>query len=956
MKFGANLAESQVPEWSAYYIDYKTLKKCIKSRRTATAGQDEQHEEKDSASQAQVAELIEVELLRLLDANVEKIDSFYNEKYAKLARKVRLQAPESDLLSVTAGANSARDALHDHLSSLLELRDDCRKLQWYSEVNRRGFIKITKKIDKNFAQFASNQRYLELQVFPRAFASHDSLSNDINDLQKWLLACQNLERTDQIDGRVSPAVAGTCNPLYEKQVQDVAQPTLASILKRDDHQRLLYFIESQVDDDDDMSRHRAVLHALERAMAACAFECIYQLLERSGDLALADDLDKRSAIHNFIIVIGRAKAFSSSLKNGKNAVPLAVESACYDVSSLRSQRSDDDDETMQYHEQRHAEVLQQVLDKLSTDQQAVLLLRDLHGKLPLHYAAHYGLCAMTGIMISRMKQWNPTGVPFHCVDALYWQDSDEHAPVHLSVMGRHPRTSAALLQSESDDGVSIRRQSRTASTDAALRFAVASSSSKLVRLLVDAGANVNRQNELGESALHLAARSGSDGCLQALLTASSPSCDLEGIDKTSGWTPLFHACANSHLSTVGILLAAGAQSGGSDAFGWTLLEHAMFNGHLAIVELLNVSKTPRPSEVDSAPFKIAKSLRTLMSEGRSISEQALELESIVLVSLGSMDMRNKAPIVEFDRASISSPAGTALSLVVSAQGAIGEPTIIDLPLRDDMSTIPISFTSIDPTKVKLVFDIIPTHARDAGERLGRAVGLLGSIAPSIGVRRVTLQGYLTVPILAASSLEVVGNVSFNFLIVKPCQYKFQAATEPLKFPKQNGVTVIGHRGLGKNRADTKNLQIGENTLDSFLSASKLGVPFVEFDIQLTKDHVPIVYHDFLVSETGIDAPVHALTVAQFMHANEAHELPMGHGSKGRFQARAMSVDMSNAQPNTLMENRMMFTKDYRENGYKANSRGKVVHAPFITLEKLLKKTPTSLGLNIELSMHACYIG
>ena len=34
------------------------------------------------------------------------------------------------------------------------------------------------------------------------------------------------------------------------------------------------------------------------------------------------------------------------------------------------------------------------------------------------------------------------------------------------------------------------------------------------------------------------------------------------------------------------------------------------------------------------------------------------------------------------------------------------------------------------------------------------------------------------------------------------------------------------------------------------------------DVQLTKDHVPVIYHDFLVSETGIDAPVHTLTLEQ----------------------------------------------------------------------------------------------
>ena len=34
------------------------------------------------------------------------------------------------------------------------------------------------------------------------------------------------------------------------------------------------------------------------------------------------------------------------------------------------------------------------------------------------------------------------------------------------------------------------------------------------------------------------------------------------------------------------------------------------------------------------------------------------------------------------------------------------------------------------------------------------------------------------------------------------------------------------------------------------------------DVQLTKDHIPVVYHDFLVSETGIDSPMHTITHKQ----------------------------------------------------------------------------------------------
>ena len=45
-------------------------------------------------------------------------------------------------------------------------------------------------------------------------------------------------------------------------------------------------------------------------------------------------------------------------------------------------------------------------------------------------------------------------------------------------------------------------------------------------------------------------------------------------------------------------------------------------------------------------------------------------------------------------------------------------------------------------------------------------------------------------------------------------------------------------------------------------AQVMGPSLTIADVQLTKDHVPVVYNDFLVSETGIDASVHTLTLEQ----------------------------------------------------------------------------------------------
>ncbi|KAJ1971916.1 Glycerophosphocholine phosphodiesterase [Dimargaris verticillata] len=60
------------------------------------------------------------------------------------------------------------------------------------------------------------------------------------------------------------------------------------------------------------------------------------------------------------------------------------------------------------------------------------------------------------------------------------------------------------------------------------------------------------------------------------------------------------------------------------------------------------------------------------------------------------------------------------------------------------------------------------------------------------------------------------------------------------------------------------LQVGENTVLSFVTAANLGAEYVEFDVQLTKDRVPVLYHDWTVTETGLGVPVHSLTCNEFL--------------------------------------------------------------------------------------------
>ncbi len=50
-----------------------------------------------------------------------------------------------------------------------------------------------------------------------------------------------------------------------------------------------------------------------------------------------------------------------------------------------------------------------------------------------------------------------------------------------------------------------------------------------------------------------------------------------------------------------------------------------------------------------------------------------------------------------------------------------------------------------------------------------------------------------------------------------------------------------------------------------------------------------------------------------------------------------------------MSERMKHTRDFKNKGFKGNSRGNFIQAPFTTLEEMFKKLPETIGFNIEMS-------
>ncbi|KAJ9265662.1 hypothetical protein DTO195F2_1701 [Paecilomyces variotii] len=986
MKFGRNLPRNVVPEWGSSYIKYKALKKLIK----LAADDMKAGKEPDLAG-----------FFYSLDRNLEDVDHFYNKKFADFSRRLKLLEDRFGHSRV-AGQRLELEDVEDLLAALLELRGQLRKLQWYGEVNRRGFIKITKKLDKKVPGAQAQKRYLEAKVDPAPFATNTRLSQALKHINDWLSVLGDQKVQDDASSTHSSL---SLKKVSSRPILNLPSSVLVAVdeaLRKDDTHVLLELLETLKIAADEMGDNiypKVLKNLLQRAIFTRAKSSVTVLLDRIDDLEEDDDINKRNCIHRLVISIGRAQSTSDSEQAASMVLDFPLETSNYITPAApptlqppravvketsQPQTLDRDDPSVS--------LLQHLLDHLHPRQKSALLAKDLSGRTPLHYAAQYGFRVVCEVIIEHLQAWDMFDVS-EGIDGPAWQDNEGWAPLHLSVVGGHPLTTRTLLDAENWKGSSTEKaaiRKHVSKSSAVLALATKANFVDIVQLLVDAGVDINYQDEQGETALHIAARFGHDECAKILLEGSNDQkADTELAENTYSWTPLFIACVDGSLSVVELLIEAGADLERLDSSGWTAKEHASLRGHLPIARRL-AEINPTPVVTESEPVNVPvpasssppqsslierKSNSNVNSASgssgtrspepiKSFGHRYLADESMILVSLGTMDMRKSVPAVSLDQIPVSSAHSTqldtALSIVVSASGAHGEPELIDLPIQDNISTEPIVFHSADPTKVKLLFDLIPTYAGSKDKVVGRGVALLSSIRPSIGSDRINLKGDSTVPIVAANTLEVIGSVTFNFLVITPFSHPNMSITENQTYWRtMTSTMVIGHRGLGKNFASRKSLQLGENTVQSFIAAANLGASYVEVNIQLTKDHVPVIYHDFLVSETGIDAPVHTLTLEQFLHLSEARTSRssrsgspqssdrLGNIRHATSRQRSMSVGGSEYDSSDMNE-KMKHTRDFKKKGFKGNSRGSHIQAPFATLEDLFRKLPKSVGFNMEL--------
>ncbi|GAA0141772.1 phosphodiesterase [Lithospermum erythrorhizon] len=138
--------------------------------------------------------------------------------------------------------------------------------------------------------------------------------------------------------------------------------------------------------------------------------------------------------------------------------------------------------------------------------------------------------------------------------------------------------------------------------------------------------------------------------------------------------------------------------------------------------------------------------------------------------------------------------------------------------------------------------------------------------------------------------------------------------------------VIGHRGNGMNASlstDRRMKAYKENTIASFNQASTFNIDYIEFDVQVTKDDCPIIFHDdFIVSkdkEILYEKRVTDITLSEFLSYGPQRE-------QIKQEKPLLRKDKDGKYVSWNVE-----TEDY-----------------LCTLEEAFQKVNPSLGFNIEL--------
>lgn len=838
--------------------------------------------------------------------------------------------------------------LEDLTAATVELRHAFKQLEWYGIVN---FNKILGRLRKFRPERIRNPGIHDLEVYDTQLAIQAECSHHREGLNKLLAKLDS--------NRLQAHSVSKTRSLFLQKLCGQCRASLPSsnriynALNRDDDSILDQILDNKNCGDElyfPLLHYSAILGSK---------RCIDRLLSETRSLQ-----DNGNHLHWLVIKTGREKKVWDRSNRDFNTGPTSTATEAINR-------------------------LVYIIHRLGSAAKLALYKKDSFGRLPIHHATYYGLSEVCQEILKHMTGQEESPFPISSSAGLL-PDCEGFTAFDLAVSTGNAAIVRILLENH-------RKSMNTGNTantlypdilpGILLTTALRLDCYEIVQLLNSSNIEINSTDYNGQSALHLAVRSGRADYVKILLEVSEyhDQANADVTESVYGWTPLILACVKGNSSIMELLLAVGASPRIRDLFGWTAKDHAAFRGHLSIAEKLIALEVKTPVSINGTPwagqmikdyqkkeYRIRKA-RPTFGHGESFSQIIPPDCSQILVNLGSLDSSKN--LTAIDLSSYTSPdpytpqSEADFQVEIRAVDGNQSSHLVQLPIIEDMANKPWRFLTKDASNFKLVFNIFHAHsALQTDPFLGSAIALLESLKQGLGSKRESLIRDFTIPILEKNTLKFIGTVTFYFIVVKPLAYSGQVPRVGQDLGKHNSPTIIGHRGAGQNDPSRKQLQIGENTVQSFLSAVDLGASYIEFDVQITKDNVPIVYHDFLMSETGLDAPLHNVNLEQFIHVVEAQStlaaLPCmaetrylercGDRTHAGRRPRSYSLNVYEQSEAKSLAKRMEHTFECKVSkrkgldAFKGNTRSEYIQASYMTLEKLFVELPESIRFSIEI--------
>ncbi|ROV92363.1 hypothetical protein VMCG_09128 [Cytospora schulzeri] len=482
-----------------------------------------------------------------------------------------------------------------------------------------------------------------------------------------------------------------------------------------------------------------------------------------------------------------------------------------------------------------------------------LLCRDGLGRLPLHYAAEYG---MTSVCDEMLEHIDPLQDSTAKGESLIFLVPDHLGQTPLSVAITQGKVSTielflrrlrAVGAKASQPDVNELRRIFRGLVSLAIRSQCTSTTQTIIDHMPQLLSGCSEVQEL----LCLASQYGQASIVTKLSTYTT---NINIGEKIRGRTPLMLASIYNHTDVVDILLAhPSCDIGVRDYSDWTALDHAAFKGFPHLVRTLQ-SRRGGGSPVAGAQVMLERDVKYVrqvdpaIHHGRNPNHAYESMKrdcdagerSHIFVNIGHFDMDREPMILQVDPfRQLVAPAQipeSSLTLQITAIDC-DAPTEywVSFPVLEDLSNEPFYFSAQDPSAAKLRFRLfcsVVGRDNNAQQRspIGSAIISLSDARHGLGPSMESLMRDHTVSLVSsdATGCEYIGSLTFTFVISKPFSYKGPAPTPfEIVLRRENSTMIAAHRGLGQNKPNQTRLQLGENTLDSFSASLDLGADMLE---------------------------------------------------------------------------------------------------------------------------------